>query len=204
MSLAAPPEAVYPDIDSAFSEIQEHAKEHGYAFCRYTTRSNRVVFACDRAGKYNSKGKDPNTHSTKQRKSGSKKCECPMRVDLRLDKLSNQWSLRILESAHNHGPSAASTAHPAHRLPALAPLRRTTISTLARAGISTGQILTTLRALDPDVPLIRKDISNLIQKARLEELDGRTPIQWLLEVRYLPLYLPLYLPILTCTGASKQ
>ena len=83
---------------------------------------------------------------------------------------------------------------PAHRLPALAPLQHTTISTLARAGVPTSQILTTLRVLDSDVPLIPKDISNLIQKARLEELDGRTPIQWLLEVRYLPLYLPLYLP----------
>ena len=89
---------------------------------------------------------------------------------------------------HNHGPSVASTAHPAHRLPALAPRGHSTISTLSRAGVSTSQILTTLRALDPDVPLIPKDISNLIQKARLEELDGRTPIQWLLEVRYLPLY----------------
>jgi hypothetical protein len=106
--------------------------------------------------------------------------------------LSSNWVLKVLESVHNHGPSAASTAYPVHRLPALAPLRRTTISTLARTGILTSQILTTLCALDKDVPLIRKDISNLIQKARLEELDGRTLIQWLLEVRYLPLYLPVY------------
>jgi hypothetical protein len=115
-----------------------------------------------------------------------------MKVELQLDKVSNQWSLRVLESTHNYRPSADSTAYPAHRL--LAPLRRTIISTLVRAGVLTSQILTTLRALDPEVPIIGKDISNLIQKARLEELDGRTPIQWLLEVRYLPLYLPLYLP----------
>jgi hypothetical protein len=201
MSLAAPPEAIYPDIESAFTEIQEHTREHGYAICRAQMRPDRRVFTCDRAGKYNSKGKDPNTHSSKQRKkTGSKKCECPMKVELRLDKLSNQWSLRVLESTHNHGPSAASTAHPAHRLPALVPLRYTTISTLSRAGISTSQILTTLRALDPDVPLISKDISNLIQKARLQELDGRTPIQWLLEVLPCPAFIVL---ILTCTGASK-
>jgi hypothetical protein len=201
MSLAAPPEAIYPDVDSAFSEIQEHAREHGYALFRYYRKPSRVVFTCDRAGRYDSKGKDASTHSSKQRKkTGSKKCECLMKVELRLDKLSNQWSLGVLESTHNHGPSAASTAHPAHRLPALAPLRHTTISTLSRAGISTSQILTTLRALDPDVPLISKDISNLIQKARLQELDGRTPIQWLLEVLPCPAFIVL---ILTCTGASK-
>ena len=68
-------------------------------------RPTRRVFACDRAGKYDSKGKDPNTHSSKQRKNtGSKKCECLMKVELRLDKLSNQWSLRVLKSEHNHGP----------------------------------------------------------------------------------------------------
>jgi hypothetical protein len=32
MSLAAPPEVVYPDVNSAIDSIQEHAKAHGYAF----------------------------------------------------------------------------------------------------------------------------------------------------------------------------
>jgi hypothetical protein len=191
MSLTAPPEAVYPDIDTAFTELQAHAKENGYAFCRYLKKGNRLVFACDRAGKYNSKGKDPNTHSSKQRQStGSKKCDCLMRVELRQDKLSSNWVLKVLEAIHNHGPSIASIAHPAHRLAALAPGAYKTISTLSHAGLSTGQILTTLRCLDPEISLIPKDLANLTQKARLKDLDGRTPIQWLLEVRYLPLYLP--------------
>jgi hypothetical protein len=178
MSLTAPPEAVYPDIDTAFTAIQAHAKEHGYAFRRHQMRSNRRVFACDRAGKYDSKGKDPNTHSSKQREStGSKKCGCLMRVELRQDKISSNWVLKVLEAIYNHRPSAASTAHPAHRLPAMAPGGRNTISTLSRAGLSPGQILNTLRCLEPEVPLLLKDIYNFIQKARLEELDRRTPIQ---------------------------
>ena len=123
-----------------------------------------------------------------------------MKVELRKDNLSSHWVLKVLESAHNHGPSVASIAYPAHRLPALVPLRDTTTSTLVRAGVSTSQSLTTLHALDPDVPLISKDISNLIQKARLQELDGRTLIQWLLEVLPCPAFIAL---ILTCTGASK-
>ena len=163
MSLTVLPEAVYPDIDSAFPEVQAHVREDGYAFCRYLKKGNRPVFACDWARKYNLKDKDPNPHSTKQYSgTGSKKRDCLMRVELRKDNLSSNWVLKVLESAHNHGPSAASTAHPVHRLPALAPIRCTIISTLVRAGISTSQILTTLCALDPDVPLIRKDISRLI------------------------------------------
>jgi hypothetical protein len=178
MSLTAPPEAVYPDIDSAFGEIQAHTREHGYTLFRYYRKPSRVVFACDCAGKYDSRGKDPNTHSSKQRQNtGSKKCGCLMRVELRLDKLSNQWSLRVLESAHNHGPSIAITAHPVHRLATMAPGGPTTISTLSCAGISPRQILTTLCCLEPELTLIPKDIYNYIQKAKLEELDRRTPIQ---------------------------
>jgi hypothetical protein len=65
MSLAVPPEAIYPDIDSAISEIQEHTKEYRYTLFRSYKKPSRVVFACDRTSKYDSRGKDPNTHSTK-------------------------------------------------------------------------------------------------------------------------------------------
>jgi hypothetical protein len=194
MSLTAPPEAIYPDINTATASIQVHTKEHGYAFCQYNTRSNRLVFTCDCAGKYDSKGKDPNTHSSKQRQStGSKKCECLMRVELCRDEISSNWSLRVLEAIHNHGPSAAATAHPVHRRAALISEACPTISTLSRAGLQPRQILTALCTLDPELgfSLIAKDISNFIQKARLEELDGRTSIQWLLEVK-IPALLDTY------------
>jgi hypothetical protein len=201
MSLTAPPEAIYLDVDSAFSEIQAHAREHRYSICRAQMKPTRRVFTCDRAGKYNLKGKDPNTHSSKQRnKTSSKKCDCPMKVELRQDLISHNWVLKVLEGIHNHGPSAAIIAHPAHRLATMAPGGRATISTLSRAGLSASQILTTLCCLEPELTLIPKDIYNFTQKARLEELAGRTPIQWLLEVLPCPAFIVL---ILTCTGASK-
>jgi hypothetical protein len=52
-----------------------------------------------------------------------------------------------------------------------------TISTLLYTGLSPGQILNILYCLEPEVPFLPKDIYNFIQKARLEELDRRTPIQ---------------------------
>jgi hypothetical protein len=69
MPLTAPPEAVYPDVDTAFTVIQAHAKENGYAFYRHDKKHSRVLHACDRAGKYNPKGKNSDTHSSKQRQS---------------------------------------------------------------------------------------------------------------------------------------
>lgn len=54
---------------------------------------------------------------------------------------------------------------------------------MSQSGISPGQILTALRLSDSQTPLITKDISNVVQQMRAEELNGRTPIEWLLEVR---------------------
>jgi hypothetical protein len=110
-----------------------------------------------------------------------------MKVVLRKDKVSSNWSLEVLEAIHNHGPSIAITAYPVHRIAALTPETRASISTLSHTGLLPNQILTLLRDSNPEIPLISKDIANITQKLRLEELDGRTPIQWLLEVRYLPL-----------------
>jgi hypothetical protein len=195
MSLAPPPEATYPDIATAFAAIQTHAKAHGYAVFQRDKRANKVVYTCDRAGQYDSKGKDPHTHSTKRRKgTGSKKCGCLMKVILRLDKVLNTYTLEVLEALHNHGPSAATVAHPAHRVAALVPETRAQISSLTSAGFLPGQILTALREADPEVTLISKDIANLAQKSRREELNGLAPIQWLLQVisPFFPLSVLIY------------
>jgi hypothetical protein len=202
MSLAPPPEAIYPDTATAITAIQEHAKAHGYALFRRDKKASRELWACDRAGKYNPKGKGA-AHLSKQRAStGSKKCDCLMRVELRLDSISTTWSLRVLEKSHNHTPSSAITAHPAYRIAAISSDTRSIINNMSRSGLSPAQILSTLRNSDPDVPLIPKDIANITQQARLEELGGKTPIQWLLDVRPCPI--PSLLVLITSIGASKH
>jgi hypothetical protein len=189
MSLAPPPSRTYPDIIAGFTALQAHAKLHGYALFRQDKRPTAIVYRCDRAGRYDPKGKNPNLDSSKQRKAtGSKKCGCLMKVILQLDQTSSTWSVMVPEPAHNHGPSAAVTAHPAHRIAAISLDTHASISSLSRAGLSPGQILTALRESDPTVALIPKDIANLTQRDRLQQLDGLTPILWLLKV-YNPLIL---------------
>jgi hypothetical protein len=183
MSLLPPPEVIYPDPNTALTALQLHAKQHGYAFTIRSSKASRAIYSCDRVGQYDSKHKDPCVHESKQRKTGSKKCGCLMKVELRLDSLSGKWILRVLEGAHNHGPSTAAVAHTAHRATALTPETRAQISGFVQSGQSISQILINLRTSDPEMPLIAKDISNIVQKIRAEELNGRTPIQWLLEVR---------------------
>jgi hypothetical protein len=189
MSLAPPPEAIYPDRDTAFQAIQLHAKDHGYAVLKRSTKPSRVIVACDRAGQYQAKGKDPAIHPSRQRKAtGSKKCECLMKVEIRLDSLSSQWMVQVLQGAHNHRPLAAPSAHPAHRIAALNPATRAQIGTLAQAGLKPSQVLTVLRTADLEITLNMPDVGNITQKIRLQELNGRTPIRWLLDVRMSPFY----------------
>ena len=86
MSLLPPPEAIYPDPEAAFTAIQIHAKGQGYAFKKSSNKPARRIFSCDRAGKYNPRGKDPAIYKLKQRKAtGSKIYGCSMSVELRLD-----------------------------------------------------------------------------------------------------------------------
>jgi hypothetical protein len=114
MSLLPPPKAIYSDPNTALTAVQLHAKQHGYTFKIHNKKASRVVFTCDRGGQYSSKGKDSKTHESRRRQTGSKKCGCLMKVELRLDRLSSQWMLQVLQGAHNYSPSTATTAHPIH------------------------------------------------------------------------------------------
>lgn len=55
------------------------------------------------------------------------------------------------------------------------------IGSLGAAGLAPAQILTVVRQQFPLVILVQKDVSNILQKVRIQKLGGRTPIQWLLE-----------------------
>jgi len=52
-----------------------------------------------------------------------------------------------------------------------------------RAGTRPSQIMANLREAGEVVDFNYKDLSNLLHDCRREELNGRTPIQWLYEVR---------------------
>jgi hypothetical protein len=104
-----------------------------------------------------------------------------MKVGFRLDRLLNQWILEILQGAHNHGPSAAPTAHPAHKIAAIIPTALAHIGGLSHNGLTITQIISTLSTDYPEERVIAKDISNIVQQYRAEQLNGMTPIEWLLE-----------------------
>lgn len=183
-SMPPPPTAVYTDLSTATTAIHEHAKANGYALFKRDTTQKRIVYTCDRYGKGQDR-KNPNLHESKQRKgSRSKKCDCKMKIALKKDVTLEQWQLMVIGGAHNYGPSAAPSAHPAYRIAALEPRVKAQIKELVATGLNNAQILATIRRKEPTVLLSQKDISNLVQASRLRQLNGRTPIEWLLKVCY--------------------
>ena len=178
----APPEATYTSPEVCFTTIQAHAKANGYAFCRRDNKLSRKVYACDREGLYNSKGKKPDMDPTKQRSSTStKKCGCKMRVQLKKEG-AMAWKLTVIEATHNHRPSAVPTAHPAHRIASLDLAVHEAITKYHGIGMNSAQILTALRDEFPSISLLLKDVANIVQQARLVQLDRKRPIKWLLKV----------------------
>jgi hypothetical protein len=176
----APPEAVYTDLSTLFTAIQAHARDNGYAFRVRSSKPHRVLYDCDRAGSYDSKGKKATVHPSKQRNSGSKKCGCEMRVVASKDAISGSWTLQVLNATHNHSASTAPVAHSAHRIAALDESIRDRIISVWKSGASNTQILSDLNTSFPNVHLTLSDIKNITQSIRLQQLGGKTPIQWLL------------------------
>jgi hypothetical protein len=199
-----PPEAFYPSVEAAFTAIQAHAKANGYALTKRGARTaNRIRIECDRAGSYRATGKDPFTEPSKQRKvTGSKKCSCQMRGVLALDSISNTWSFKVLYKDHNHPSSGAPSAHPAHRIASLSPRYLELIQALLKAGLSSMQVVQAFRREAPEVEITPKDVANIRQKARIIELGGLSPIQWLLQVNILLPY--LYSNTYSNIGAPRQ
>ena len=129
----APPEVFYSDIPTGFAACQAHAKANGYALKIRDTKEFRALFVCDRAGKYDSRGKQRDVHDSKRRlNTGSKKCGCKMRITLAMDRISGQWQVKVLEGIHNHAVSANFTAHLAHRIAFISAEMRASIDALAK------------------------------------------------------------------------
>jgi len=173
-----PPEAAYADLDTTVATIQGYAQRNGYALCKRDSTPSRIIYTCDRFSKPQTKGRASYLHPSKRRPgSSSKKCRCAIKRALKQDAISGHWALSILEGTHNYESSADIAAYPIYRTAALDPEVIAQIRSLSASSIRPAQILTVVRQQFPRAILVQKDVSNIIQKARLEQFGGRTPMQ---------------------------
>ncbi|POW16619.1 hypothetical protein PSTT_01140 [Puccinia striiformis] len=96
-------------------------------------------------------------------------------------KITNKtWTLEVQEGTHNHDPSPGASSHAAHRK--LQPDQVLELRCLFKSNIKPAQMLLQLRTSDDQTLATNKTITNMLQKFRREDLDGKTPIEALVYV----------------------
>jgi len=86
--------------------------------------------------------------------------------------------LRVKCGEHNHSPLTCEAAHPSHRK--MTNDVKEHVRTLSAAGVAPIQILTLIRSEPSGEHVIARDVYNLKRQHRIEQLDGRTPMEALL------------------------
>src|SRR2546429_9222733 len=94
-------------------------------------------------------------------------------------KSDGQWNLSIKNAEHNHPPSGYMSGHPTYRQ--LNEQNMQIVRSMSSAGISPRQMLATLSQNNDTFTAISKTIYNPQMQIRHENLQGRTPIQSLID-----------------------
>jgi hypothetical protein len=176
-----PSEWVFSDPDTLFLSLQKHAKQNRYSIIKATLKPYRRGYECFRSSSYNTKGRVSDLHPSKRRlNTRSMKIECPFRASA-FRTNDNNWQLRIDYVSYNHS-AALTVALPAHRIGSLDTPVRSKIRGMIAYNHAPNVILGSIREEHPEVLLVISDIYNLASSMRMEQLQGRSPIQWLFDV----------------------
>jgi hypothetical protein len=190
-----PTEKAYPSPEAILAYLQELGDENGYAVKKADQNPsparlleagrqypNYILYTCTKARK--AEVYESHVDKSKQRKkTGSKRTQCPFRVKaVRLDDEGNEWRLDVLKEEHNHEPHMAGTADAVNRLARQPQSIFDEIDRLNLAGVSTAKILASLKLANPDINLTPRDIYNRNVRSRQQSLNGKPPVQWLMDV----------------------
>jgi hypothetical protein len=182
-AIEPPPDNTYSSYEDALNSLKTHGKHHGYGFHIYLSRPSnsnfktRYYYRCDKAKQYQSQA---SVRSTSTRKTG-----CPFKLVIFKMKseddqpTSDQWRLEVTNAEHNHDPSLHPSAHHVYHKRTAA--QTETIRAMSDAGTRPMQVLTALQQQDPDTVLTADDVRNDRKKLRREHLNGRSPIEALLD-----------------------
>src|SRR2546423_5242461 len=178
-----PPDGIYTSYEEALDALKSHGMHHGYGFYIQRTKPHnsdiktRFYYQCDKSKMYQSKA---TSLSTSTRTTG-----CPFKLVIFKMKsegdgqTNDQWMLQVTNPEHNHQPSLNPSAHLVyHKRTAV---QTETIRSMTRAGSRPAQILTALQQQSPDTLVTAQDIRGDRKKIKTEHLDGRTPIETLLD-----------------------
>jgi hypothetical protein len=132
-----PPKATYPNLSLVIAAISKHAKANRYTLFKRNTRPTKIVFTYNRFGKLQQRDNTIIYNLKKRKGSRSKKCNCRIKLALKLDSISGHWQVNILKGVHNYKSSADPSAHPTYRIATLDSQIHTKIKALASTGLNT-------------------------------------------------------------------
>ncbi|POW14206.1 hypothetical protein PSHT_07468 [Puccinia striiformis] len=175
-----PPSKKFLSMDNLFEFVQCWAEYHGYAVSKGSSHAGKNIYIrCDRGGSYSGTVENP-----VKRDSSTRKCGCLFQVkgSRSTSKSSTDpyWYLVTMHAQHNHAPLHCPSAHPSHRQ--LDPDEVIEVRRLAKSNVKTSQILLQLQQADSETLAVNQTINNAIHKIRQAELDGKTPIEALLNL----------------------
>ena len=171
----------FDSLDALMAYAKSTAVDQGYALSIGRSRKysdgewKSVDLRCDLGGEY----KNPLnlTEEIRRRQTGSRLRGCLF--ELRARRRGGKWLLLTHMGEHNHEPAADISGHAvACRLDQD---QYDLVHSMTEAGCRPREILCALRSTDDSFRGTAKTVYNRRQAARLEALDGRTPLQALFD-----------------------
>jgi hypothetical protein len=167
-------------MDDLVRFCQSWEKNHGYAIYKANSHAGKNVYIkCDQSGHF--QGAILNQSG---RKTATLKINCPFHIKGSIPTSKKNfnifWTMEVLNGTHNHDPSDGASSHSAQKR--LVPEQFDEIRKLSQENLKPAQILLQLRTSDNETYATNKTISNALQKIRLQDLDGRKPIEALLDL----------------------
>jgi len=189
------PQTVFESYSEAHKALEAHAFSAGYSVVvaerwpRGGKEHTRVTFRCGKGRQWVEK--QHLAHQTKRRKTSTQMTGCPFKVNIRQQK-EGGWIISPTTKPHPHNHDLApAAAFYGYRNMKLYEYKEEVISWW-NSGTRPQKILAKLRNPTSDEVAHGKeplevtvvDIYNLLGKHRQLELAGRTPLQWLYDVRF--------------------
>ncbi|MBW0521282.1 hypothetical protein O181_060997 [Austropuccinia psidii MF-1] len=134
---------------------------------------NQIEICCDRSG-------TPNSNKSPSKTVTSGKLDCLFRLYARKYAKSTTWTLQVKNPEHSHDDTENIMAHPAFR--EFTEQETSQISQMSESLLILRQIQAQLCSQrESDRPLIFKDIYNQVNKIKKDKLQGRRPIDTLID-----------------------
>jgi Transcription factor AFT len=167
--------------DECTDILQADAFDNMYTIIESTyVPLKKAVWTCSRSRVYRATSKNPEVHPSKKwANTSTTNCRCPFRICATY-KVGTNWTITFVNLEHNHEVASANSALPQHRLAALGDIEREKVSEMNKLEITPTQILQALQLANPTLVLVVHDIYNLLYCLQLDELSGKTPVEWLL------------------------